>query len=159
MDKFVFIGEVGAGKTTLLNALEGDFSLARKTQAVEFSDGGGVDTPGEYFSHPRFYSALINTLSDCHTLIYVHSANNFECRIPSGLFDIYPSARCFAVITKKDAKDANVDLVKNLLKQHGFVEPIFVVNALNSKDLQPLKKQLTFFKFDNRGFYEKASNS
>ncbi len=42
-----------AGKTTLFNALQGNYSLARKTQAVEFNENGDIDTPGEYFSHPR----------------------------------------------------------------------------------------------------------
>ena len=64
MKRIVFVGDVGAGKTTLFNALQGDFDLARKTQAIEFNDEGSVDTPGEYFSHPRLYHALINTLAD-----------------------------------------------------------------------------------------------
>lgn len=76
MKRIVFVGDVGAGKTTLFNALQGDFDLARKTQAIEFNDEGSVDTPGEYFSHPRLYHALINTLADCDVLVYVHAANN-----------------------------------------------------------------------------------
>ncbi len=45
MKRIVFVGDVGAGKTTLFNALQGDFDLARKTQAIEFNDEGSVDTP------------------------------------------------------------------------------------------------------------------
>lgn len=44
MKRIVFVGDVGAGKTTLFNALQGDFDLARKTQAIEFNDEGSVDT-------------------------------------------------------------------------------------------------------------------
>ncbi len=36
MKRIAFVGTVGAGKTTLFNALQGDYTLARKTQAVEF---------------------------------------------------------------------------------------------------------------------------
>lgn len=52
MKRIAFVGTVGAGKTTLFNALQGDYTLARKTQAVEFNDKGDIDTPGEYFSPP-----------------------------------------------------------------------------------------------------------
>lgn len=41
MKRIAFVGTVGAGKTTLFNALQGDYTLARKTQAVEFNDKGG----------------------------------------------------------------------------------------------------------------------
>lgn len=73
MKRIAFVGTVGAGKTTLFNALQGNYSLARKTQAVEFNENGDIDTPGEYFSHPRWYHALITTLQDVDTLIYVHA--------------------------------------------------------------------------------------
>ncbi len=56
MKRIAFVGTVGAGKTTLFNALQGNYTLARKTQAVEFNDNGDIDTPGEYFSHPRWYT-------------------------------------------------------------------------------------------------------
>lgn len=89
MKRIVFVGTVGAGKTTLFNALQGNYSLARKTQAVEFSDAGNIDTPGEFISHPRLYCALINTLIDADLLIYVHAANDSQCRISAGLLGIY----------------------------------------------------------------------
>lgn len=80
MKRIAIVGAVGAGKTTLFNALQGNYSLARKTQALEFNDRGDIDTPGEYFSHPRWYHALITTLQDVDTLIYVHAANDTESR-------------------------------------------------------------------------------
>ncbi|MHA6497500.1 EutP/PduV family microcompartment system protein, partial [Escherichia coli] len=42
MKRIAFVGTVGAGKTTLFNALQGDYTLARKTQAVEFNDKGDI---------------------------------------------------------------------------------------------------------------------
>lgn len=46
MKRIAFVGSVGAGKTTLFNALQGNYTLARKTQAVEFNDKGDIDTLG-----------------------------------------------------------------------------------------------------------------
>ncbi|MDP1265264.1 EutP/PduV family microcompartment system protein, partial [Klebsiella pneumoniae] len=64
MKRIAIVGAVGAGKTTLFNALQGNYSLARKTQALEFKDRGDIDKPGEYLSKPRWYHALITTLQD-----------------------------------------------------------------------------------------------
>lgn len=107
MKRIAFVGAVGAGKTTLFNALRGNYSLARKTQAVEFNDHGDIDTPGEYFSHPRWYHALITTLQDVDTLIYVHAANDKESRLPAGLLDVGTRKRHIAVISKTDMPDAD----------------------------------------------------
>ena len=47
MKRIAIVGAVGAGKTTLFNALQGNFSLARKTQALEFNDRGDLGTAGD----------------------------------------------------------------------------------------------------------------
>ncbi len=143
MMRTIFVGAVGAGKTTLFNALRGDYSLARKTQAIEFNDEGDIDTPGEYFSHPRLYHALINTLVECELLIYVHAANDPECRIPTGLLDIYPRLQRIAVISKADLPDADVAGVKQMLAEAGFKPPMFVVNSHSSDSLDEFKAFLT----------------
>ncbi len=39
MKRIAFVGSVGAGKTTLFNALQGNYNLARKTQAVDLMIG------------------------------------------------------------------------------------------------------------------------
>lgn len=145
MKRMVFVGDVGAGKTTLFNALYGDFSPARKTQAVEFNDAGCVDTPGEYFSHPRLYHALINTLADCDILIYVHAANNPECRIPAGLLEIYPHLHRLAVITQADAEDADIPGTRELLAAYHFEPPIFAINSLNADDVRQVSAFLASF--------------
>ncbi|WP_447883705.1 EutP/PduV family microcompartment system protein [Serratia fonticola] len=139
MRRAIFVGAIGAGKTTLFNTLQGDYSLARKTQTVEFNDFGDVDTPGEYFSHPRLYHALICSLVDCELLIYVHAANDRQCRIPCGLLDIYPHLQRTAVITKADLPDAEVDYVTAMLVADGFKPPIFVVNSLDADSLTAFK--------------------
>ncbi len=95
-----------------------------KTQAVEFNENGDIDTPGEYFSHPRWYHALITTLQDVDTLIYIHAANDKESRLPAGLLDIGASKRQIAVISKTDMPDADVAATRQLLRGMGFQEPI-----------------------------------
>ncbi len=77
-----------------------------KTQALEFNDRGDIDTPGEYFSHPRWYHALITTLQDVDTLIYVHAANDTESRLPPGLLDIGSRKHLIVAISKTDLPDA-----------------------------------------------------
>ena len=136
MKRIAFVGTVGAGKTTLFNALQGNYTLARKTQAVEFNDNGDIDTPGEYFSHPRWYHALITTLQDVDMLIYVHGANDPESRLPAGLLDIGVSKRQIAVISKTDMPDADVAATRKLLLETGFEEPIFELNSHDPQSVQ-----------------------
>lgn len=137
MKRIAFVGTVGAGKTTLFNALQ-NYTLARKTQAVEFNDNGDIDTPGEYFSHPRWYHALITTLQDVDMLIYVHGANDPESRLPAGLLDIGVSKRQIAVISKTDMPDADVAATRKLLLETGFEEPIFELNSHDPQSVQQL---------------------
>ncbi|MTJ79919.1 MAG: EutP/PduV family microcompartment system protein [Telmatospirillum sp.] len=143
MERTILVGAVGAGKTTLFNALQGDYSLARKTQAIEFGNFGDVDTPGEYFSHPRLYHALINTLIDCDVLVYVHAANDRECRIPVGLLDVYHLTHKIPVITKTDLPDADVEGVKAMLETAGFSESCFALNCHDPKDVEGFKAFLS----------------
>ena len=122
---FMLLGSVEAGKSTLLKALLGCPEEVRKTQAVEFAESC-VDTPGEYFSHPRFYHALIQTSLDVTCLIYVHPANDVACRLPPGLMDIYSDKELIAVISKTDLPDAQSDAVERILReQEDFHGKIF----------------------------------
>lgn len=137
----MLIGEVGAGKTTLLNALFGKDGEARKTQAIEF-ESNGIDTPGEYFSHPRLYSALLCAAGDVETLVYVHPADCLECRLPPGFLDVYSNKRVFGVITKTDRPDANPAAVEELLRANGIPGPFFRLAAGDEASLRPLKTLL-----------------
>jgi ethanolamine utilization protein EutP len=139
---FMLIGPVGAGKTTLFNALFGLRSEARKTQAVEYEADVGVDTPGEFFDHPRLHQALICTASDVGTLVYVHPANEFDVRLPPGLMDVYVGKRVIAVITKTDLPDADPDRAEALLRECGFSGPMFRISALRPATLEPLRAAL-----------------
>jgi len=137
----MLIGEIEAGKTTLLNALFGKDEQARKTQAIEF-EGNGMDTPGEYFSHPRLYSALLCSAQDMSTLVYVHPADRLSCRLPPGFLDLYAGQRVIGVITKTDLPDARPDEVEALLRAHGIADPFFRISRDDPAALQALKDVL-----------------
>ena len=137
----MLIGEIEAGKTTLINALFGKDEEARKTQAIEF-EGNGMDTPGEYFSHPRLYSALLCSAQDMSTLVYVHPADRDSCRLPPGFLDIYSGKRVIGVITKTDLPDARPDAVEAMLRAHGIADPFFRISRDDPAALQILKDVL-----------------
>ena len=137
----MLIGEIEAGKTTLLNALFGKDEEARKTQAIEF-EGNGMDTPGEYFSHPRLYSALLCSAQDMSTLVYVHPADRFSCRLPPGFLNLYAGQQVIGVITKTDLPDARPDAVEALLRTHGIAGPIYRLSRDDPAALQALKDVL-----------------
>ncbi|PLL54411.1 ethanolamine utilization protein EutP, partial [Klebsiella michiganensis] len=153
------VGTVGAGKTTLFNALQGNYSLARKTQAVEFNEEGDIDTPGEYFNHPRWYHALITTLQDVDTLIYVHAANDTESRLPAGLLDIGANKRHIAAISKTDVPDADVAAVRQLLYEMGFQEPIFELNGHDPQSVKHLVNYLSELSQKEEGAGEETYHS
>ncbi|STU64042.1 ethanolamine utilization protein EutP [Klebsiella pneumoniae subsp. ozaenae] len=130
MKRIAIVGAVGAGKTTLFNALQGNYSLARKTQALEFNDRGDIDTPGEYFSHPRWYHALITTLQDVDTLIYVHAANDTESRLPPGLLDIGSRKHLIVAISKNGSAGCQCPpRCGSCWTGWGFQAPVFALNG------------------------------
>jgi|688.fasta_scaffold1159549_2 ethanolamine utilization protein EutP len=139
---FMLMGPVGAGKSTLFNALFKRDSEAQKTQAVEYETDLGVDTPGEFFSHPRLYHALINTAADVGTLVYVHAADDFNCRMPPGLMQIYEGKHLIAVLTKTDLPEANAAQVAAMLRENGIKGPIFFTSIKQPESIAPLRQKL-----------------
>jgi ethanolamine utilization protein EutP len=138
---FILIGPIGAGKSTLFKALFGREEAVRKTQVVEYEDGG-IDTPGEYFSHPRLYHALLSTSSTVDTLVYVHPCNELEHRMPPGLLRVYEGKRLVGAITKTDLPDARPDLIEDMLRGNGFNGPIFRTSSRDRQSIERLKAYL-----------------
>lgn len=136
MKKYVFVGSVGVGKTSLFNALMGDYELARKTQAVDYNLMGGIDTPGEFFSHPHLYKAMISTTTEAEIIIYVHSAEDQICRLPRGILDIYNNKTIVTVITKVDLPDVDLAAVRKVLVECGLKEPFLEISTQDPKDVQ-----------------------
>lgn len=139
---FMLAGPIGAGKTTLFNLLFGRPGNAHKTQAIEYEADIGLDTPGEFFSHPRLYRALINTASDVGTLVYVQSADDFSCRMPPGLLGVYACKRLIGVISKTDLAGGDADRVEALMRENGISGPIFRVSATVPDSVLPLRRWL-----------------
>lgn len=140
--RFMLIGQIGAGKTTLFNLLFGKDELARKTQVMEFEGGSGIDTPGEYFSHPRLYHALITMAADVERLIYVHPANVFECRLPYGLLDVYAGKNIDGIVTKMDLPDADLARVEQLMRDTGITGQIFPVASDDLASINTVRRYL-----------------
>ncbi len=139
--QWMLVGAIEAGKSTLFNALQGLNDTVRKTQAMDFYEGM-IDTPGEFFSHPRMYRALINTAAEVDTIIYVHAANDFEFRLPQGLLEVNRHKRLIGLITKTDLADANPDKVEAMMREHGFTGEILRICAIDPLQVIALKKFL-----------------
>ncbi|MDP3654850.1 MAG: EutP/PduV family microcompartment system protein [Rhodoferax sp.] len=132
--RFMLIGQIGAGKTTLFNGLFGKDEPARKTQVMEFEGNHGIDTPGEYFSHPRMYHALITMSAEVERLMVVHPADVFDCRLPPGLLDVYAHKSIDAVVTKMDRPCTDLPRVERLLRDagvHGRIFPVSIHDLLS----------------------------
>lgn len=140
--KFVLVGPVEAGKSSLFNALLGKTSQVLKTQAVELEPGVGVDTPGEFFSHPRMYHALLQTLIDVDTIVYVHDCQDRDCRIPPGLLDVYGDKQLIGVVTKTDLPGCDPWAAQQLLRDHGITGDIFHVSISDSESIDALRRVL-----------------
>lgn len=138
----MLIGQIGAGKTTLFNELFGKNEPARKTQVMEFEGGFGIDTPGEYFSHPRMYHALITVSAEVERLLYVHPADVLECRLPPGLLDVYAKKSIDAVVTKMDQPDIDLPRVADLLRSAGVQGKIFPVSMYDRASVDALRSYL-----------------
>ena len=138
---FILIGPIGAGKSTLFKALFGKTEHVRKTQTVEF-ENNGIDTPGEFFSHPRLYHALISTISNVDTLVYVHTCDELEHRMPPGLFTIYKGKCLVGAITKTDLPGASPDAVEAMLRGNGFSGPIFHTSSKDPRSIERLRAYL-----------------
>jgi Ethanolamine utilization protein len=135
---FMLVGPIEAGKSTLFNALFGRDADVRKTQALEF-ETGGIDTPGEFFSHPRLYHALITTSNDVDVLVYVHPCNEREFRLPPGLLNVYANKRLVGVISKTDLPECDPDSIEAMLRGNGFSGPIFRISTKDPQSIEPLK--------------------
>lgn len=136
---FMLVGPIGAGKSTLFKHLFGLKEDVHKTQALEYENSGCIDSPGEFFSYPRLYYALINTASDVEMLVYVHPANERDFRMPPGLLDVYREKNIVGVITKIDLPDADVDFVEELIVTNGIKGPIFKVSCYDEKSIAKVR--------------------
>lgn len=139
---FMLVGPVAAGKSTLFKALDARKGEVCKTQAIEYGDEFGVDTPGEFFSSRWYHSVLTNLSGEVDTLIYVHPADMLEVRMPPGLLTVHGDKKFVTVITKIDVEEAKTDQVEEMLRANGITDPIFRLSGLDPTTVEPLRKYL-----------------
>lgn len=142
LSDFVVIGEVGCGKTALMNALLQNGDALQKTQAAVFHRHNVIDTPGEFVGRRAYYGALLATIADVSTLLYLQAANNPFFSMPAGLLTVYPKKRIVGVITKVDLPDADLSTARRLLHENGIHEPFFTSSTVDNKGIAKLRSYL-----------------
>tara|TARA_R110000868_G_scaffold411749_1_gene708666 strand:+ start:17086 stop:17649 length:564 start_codon:yes stop_codon:yes gene_type:complete len=139
---FVLVGAVHCGKTALMQALLGDKGEVFKTQAAIFHDGHVIDTPGEFIGRRSYYGALLSTIVDVSTIVYLQPANSVIFALPAGLLHVYPNKRVVGVISKIDLPDADVATVSRLLYDNTIPTPHFATSVVTGSGVAELRDYL-----------------
>ncbi|TQV81116.1 ethanolamine utilization protein [Exilibacterium tricleocarpae] len=139
---FVVIGEVGCGKTALVNALLQTGAAPRKTQSAEFHSHNVIDTPGEFVGRRTYYGALLATMVDVATIVYLQAANSHLFSLPAGVLTVYPGKQLVGVISKIDLADADIDAARRVLRDNGIPEPYFETSAVTRAGIEQLSTHL-----------------
>ena len=142
LDSVVFVGEVDAGKSALVDQLISQDANTGKTQAPIFYPGKVIDTPGEFMVNRALNGALLTTICNVKTIVFLHPANAQHFSSSSGLLKVYPNKNIVGVISKIDAPDADVDRSIKLLRQNGIPEPYFNTSIFDPKSIEQLSHYL-----------------
>lgn len=142
LEDFILVGEVGCGKTALMKALLQHHDEVRKTQAAVYHPHNVIDTPGEFSVRPSYYGALLATVVEVDTVIYLQPANSERFSLPAGLLQVYPDKRVIGVISKADLPDANLDRARRILQENAIAEPYFVTSAMTDDGVDQLRSYL-----------------
>lgn len=139
-DTILLIGSITAGKTTLCQRLNDASIKYTKTQAIE-ALGNTVDTPGEYFDHGRFWSALQVSANSVGTVLLLVDPTAPETRMPPGIAGTF-APPVWGVVTKADnATEEQIENAKQTLAQGG-ASPIFVTDAVAGRGIDELREAL-----------------
>ena len=136
-NRAMLIGSIGAGKSTLTNALLGKPVEAVKTQALIYYDWI-VDTPGEYVENPFFYKNIMATALEVTHVLYLQDATKKKTVFPPN-FSTGINKLAIGVITKSDAKDADVSLAIKKARQVVVNGPIVVTSSRNKEGLEEVR--------------------
>lgn len=139
---FALIGEVGCGKTALMKALLNSNGEVLKTQAVVFHRDNVIDTPGEFVGRRSYFGALLATIVNVSTIVYLQVANNPLFSMPAGLMQVYPNKRVVGVISKVDLPDADIATAQKLLRENGIAEPYFETSIETGQGIDRLRSYL-----------------
>ncbi len=139
---FVLVGDVGSGKTALTLALLESEEPVLKTQAVVFHPSHVVDTPGEFVNRPAYYGALLSTIVDINTIVYLQPANSKAFSLPPGLLHVYPDKRVIGVVSKTDLPDADPQRACRVLADHNILPPYFLTSTATGEGVDALRSFL-----------------
>ncbi|WP_157680609.1 EutP/PduV family microcompartment system protein [Marinobacter nauticus] len=139
---FVLVGDVGSGKTALTLALLESSDQVLKTQAVVFHPSHVVDTPGEFTSRPAYYGALLSTIADISTIVYLQPANSRAFSLPPGLLHVYPGKRVVGVVSKTDLPDADTETACRIMAEHNILPPYFLTSTATGEGVAGLRSFL-----------------
>ncbi|MCP4065870.1 MAG: ethanolamine utilization protein [Gammaproteobacteria bacterium] len=139
---FAMVGDVGCGKTALTIALLESGEEVLKTQAVVFHPSHVVDTPGEFISRPAYYGALLATIADIDTIVYLQPADSKTFSLPPGLLHVYPGKRVVGVVSKTDLPDADTETACRVLADHNISPPYFLTSTETGEGVDSLRSFL-----------------
>ncbi|WP_100639713.1 EutP/PduV family microcompartment system protein [Marinobacter salexigens] len=139
---FVVVGDVGSGKTALTLALLESSEPVMKTQAAVFHPSQVVDTPGEFTSRPAYYGALLSTIVDISTVVYLQPADSRAFSLPPGLLHVYPDKRVIGVVSKIDLPDADTEAACRVLADHNISPPYFLTSTATGEGISALRSFL-----------------
>lgn len=139
---FVLVGDVSSGKTALTLALLESSDQVLKTQAVVFHPSHVVDTPGEFISRPAYYGALLSTIAEISTVVYLQPANSRAFSLPPGLLHVYPGKRVVGVVSKTDLPDADTETACRIMADHNISPPYFLTSTATGEGVAALRSFL-----------------
>lgn len=139
---FALIGQVDCGKTALMNALLESHDEVRKTQSAVFHGHNVIDTPGEFTGCHAYYGALLSTVLEVNTIVYLQPANSTIFSMPAGLLQVYPNKRVIGVISKVDLPDADVKRARRILHDNRVPEPYFETSTVTGTGVAELRAYL-----------------
>jgi len=148
---FVLVGDVGSGKTALTLALLESPDELLKTQAVVFHPSHVVDTPGEFTSRPAYYGALLATIAEISTVVYLQPANSRAFSLPPGLLHVYPDKRVIGVVSKTDLPDADTESACRVMADHNISPPYFLTSTATGEGVADLRSFLISLQTSDAG--------
>ena len=93
-------------------------------------------------------NALLATIAEVSTIVYLQVANNPQFAMPAGLMQVYPHKRVVGVISKIDLPDADVSAARRLLRDNNIDEPYFETSAATGAGVDRLRRYLTSLQGD-----------
>lgn len=135
MKRIMFIGKSGCGKTTMTQALRGLEIVYQKTQHVKHV-GNIIDTPGEFITNRRFYSALTVSSNKCDVIGMVHDGTVHRSIFPPKFSSMF-GKKVIGVVTKTELEDCDPVKARKFLKQAG-AKKIFEVSSMTEGGLSEL---------------------